>query len=273
MLTLRKRGVMAKTSAAFPTAVEAVNDGLMHTVEVLIQNQSLSLVVDKGAPKSMGKLPRPPAVDHSTQLYIGGFPSLQDTAGLRPGAFQPFSGCIHEVRLNGELQDLSGALAGPEGVLPGCHTCSVCVHGECVPQDSAYTCLCADGYSGQFCDRQEEPMACSRHHCVFGECRVTETGEPVCHCQPGYSGPTCETELTCEGETLREPLKRQMGHKSCMSSSKILRLECHHTCSSGLCCSATKSRRRKVSFKCSDGSSFSEEVDITVECGCTKCPS
>lgn len=53
-------------------SVESVNDGLFHTVEVLIQNQTLSLVVDKGAPKSLGKLPRPPAVDHNTQLYIGG---------------------------------------------------------------------------------------------------------------------------------------------------------------------------------------------------------
>ncbi|KAL0175636.1 hypothetical protein M9458_027966, partial [Cirrhinus mrigala] len=52
-------------------SVESVNDGLFHTVEVLIQNQTLSLVVDKGAPKSLGKLPRPPAVDHNTQLYIG----------------------------------------------------------------------------------------------------------------------------------------------------------------------------------------------------------
>ncbi len=52
--------------------MQSVNDGLFHTVEVLIQNQTLSLVVDKGAPKSLGKLPRPPAVDHNTQLYIGG---------------------------------------------------------------------------------------------------------------------------------------------------------------------------------------------------------
>lgn len=52
--------------------MESVNDGLFHTVELLIQNRSLSLVVDNGAPKSLGKLARQPSVDHNTQLYIGG---------------------------------------------------------------------------------------------------------------------------------------------------------------------------------------------------------
>lgn len=52
--------------------MESVNDGLFHTVELLIQNRSLSLVVDTGAPKSLGKLARQPSVDHNTQLYIGG---------------------------------------------------------------------------------------------------------------------------------------------------------------------------------------------------------
>ncbi|XP_048031891.1 slit homolog 3 protein isoform X1 [Megalobrama amblycephala] len=296
-------------------SVESVNDGLFHMVEVLIQNQTLSLVVDKGAPKSLGKLPRPPAVDHNTHLYIGGVPSLIDTVGLRPGPdrpFQSFNGCIHDVRLNGELQDLGGGLAGLKGVLPGCHSCGVCaqgacrqrgeagvtcecptghsgplceqmtsqspcqssrcVHGVCVPAGSSYSCSCADGYSGQYCDRRDESAACRGQHCVHGECRATESGEPVCHCQPGYSGPTCETELTCQGEMVRELLKRHMGHKNCTSTSKIPRVECPHACHSGLCCAPTKSRRRKVSFRCSDGSSFSEEMETTVECGCTKCP-
>uniref|UniRef100_A0A8C1EMY6 Slit homolog 3 (Drosophila) n=1 Tax=Cyprinus carpio carpio TaxID=630221 RepID=A0A8C1EMY6_CYPCA len=294
-------------------SVESVNDGLFHTVEVLIQNQTLSLVVDKGAPKSLGKLPRPPAVDHNTQLYIGGVPSLIDTAGLRPGPdrpFQSFNGCIHDVRLNGELQDLGSGVAGVEGILPGCHSCGVCahgacrqrgeagvtcecptghsgplceettsqspcqnsrcVHGVCVPKGSSYSCSCADGYSGQFCDRREESVVCKGMHCMHGECRVTESGEPFCHCQSGYSGPACEIEPTCQGEMVRELLKRNMGHKNCTSTSKIPR--CPSTCRSGLCCAPTKSRRRKVSFKCSDGSSFSEEMETAVECGCTKCP-
>lgn len=61
-------------------SVESVNDGLFHTVELLIQNHSLSLVVDNGAPKSLGKLARQPSVDHNTQFYIGGEPRHTQTS-------------------------------------------------------------------------------------------------------------------------------------------------------------------------------------------------
>lgn len=63
-------------------SVESVNDGLFHTVELLIQNRSLSLVVDNGAQKSLGKLPRQPSLDHNTQLYIGGEGRRTDRPGL-----------------------------------------------------------------------------------------------------------------------------------------------------------------------------------------------
>uniref|UniRef100_A0A672MNX8 Slit homolog 3 protein-like n=1 Tax=Sinocyclocheilus grahami TaxID=75366 RepID=A0A672MNX8_SINGR len=230
-------------------SVESVNDGLFHTVEVLIQNQTLSLVVDKGAPKSLGKLPRPPAVDHNTELYIGGVPSLIDTAGLRPGPDRPlqsFNGCIHDVRLNGELQDLGGGLEGVEGILPGCHSCGICALGACRQRGEAgVTCECPSGHSGPLCEETTSQSPCQSSR---------------------YRKP----QPTCQGEMVRELLKRNMGHKNCTSTSKMAR--CPSACRSGLCCAPTKSRRRKVSFKCSDRSSFSEEMETTVECGCTRCP-
>uniref|UniRef100_A0A673YPX7 Slit homolog 3 (Drosophila) n=1 Tax=Salmo trutta TaxID=8032 RepID=A0A673YPX7_SALTR len=295
-------------------SVESVNDGLFHTVELLIQNHSLSLVVDKGSPKRLGKLPRQPSVDHSTQLYIGGIPSAVVASGLRSGpdrSPQAFNGCIHNVRINGELQDLGAAPRRVEGILPGCHSCSVCaqgacrqrgetgvscecppshsgslchqktapspcqssrcIHGLCVPKASSYSCQCAEGYTGQYCDRREEPQACRGHQCRHGECRVPGSGEPSCHCQPG-SGPACVTDVTCQGEAVRELLKRQQPMNTCTSTSKIPRVECPRACDGGLCCAPSKTRRRKVVFKCTDGSSFSEEIEITLECGCAKCP-
>uniref|UniRef100_A0A8C7FLR2 Slit homolog 3 (Drosophila) n=1 Tax=Oncorhynchus kisutch TaxID=8019 RepID=A0A8C7FLR2_ONCKI len=296
-------------------SVESVSDGLFHTVELLIQNHSLSLVVDKGSPKSLGKLPRQPSVDHNTQLYIGGVPSAVMASGLRSGpdrSPQAFNGCIHNVRINGELQDLGAAPRGLEGILPGCHSCSVCaqgacrqrgetgvscecppsrsgplcdqriapspcqssrcVHGLCVPKASSYSCHCADGYTGQYCDRRDEPQACKGHHCGHGECRVTESGEPSCHCQPGYTGPTCNAEPACQGEVVRDLLKRHQPMKTCTSTSKIPRVECPRACDGDFCCAPSKSRRRKVVFKCTDGSSYSEEMETTLECGCAKCP-
>uniref|UniRef100_A0A4W4FWX0 Slit homolog 3 (Drosophila) n=1 Tax=Electrophorus electricus TaxID=8005 RepID=A0A4W4FWX0_ELEEL len=298
-------------------SVESVNDGTFHTVELLIQNQTLSLVVDKGAPKSLGKLPRPPVVEPSTQLYIGGVPSALGSLALRTGPDRPaqsFVGCIHSVRINGELQELVTGSAGLEGVLAGCHSCSVCtgqgpcrqrgevgvtcecpasssgplceqrsspnpclgsrcVQGLCVPKDSSYSCKCAPGHSGQYCERREEPAACRGQHCGNGQCKVDEGGAPVCHCQPGYTGTDCNTEVTCQGEMVREPLKRHMGHRTCTSTSRVPRVECPRVCHPGLCCAPSKSRRRKISFKCSDSSSFSEEIETALECSCSKCPS
>uniref|UniRef100_A0A7N6FHZ1 Slit homolog 3 (Drosophila) n=1 Tax=Anabas testudineus TaxID=64144 RepID=A0A7N6FHZ1_ANATE len=299
-------------------SVESVNDALFHTVELLIQNRSLSLVVDNGAPKSLGKLARQPSVDHNTQLYIGGMhTNLKVVAsGLHPGpdrSPQAFNGCIHNVRINGEPQDLSYRT---DGILAGCHSCSVCaqgacreggetgvtcdcppgrsgalcdlttapnscqnsrcVHGLCVPKGQSYSCQCSDGYQGQYCDRRQEPLACRGQLCGHGECRVSEGGEPVCHCHPGYTGPTCDTELTCQGEMVREQLKRHQSMRTCTSTSKIPRMDCPRSCQAaappGVCCGVTKSRRRKVVFRCSDGTSYSEDIETALECGCSKCP-
>ncbi|XP_046876349.1 slit homolog 3 protein [Hypomesus transpacificus] len=309
--------VCARVCVCVYNSVESVNDGLFHTVELLIQNHSLSLVVDNGAPKSLGKLLRQPSMDHNTQLYIGGVPSQVVASVLRPSPERNpplFNGCIHNVRINSDLQDLGG-VAGPrgaQGALPGCHSCSVCaqgacrqegetgvtcecppgrtgvlcdqrtapspcqtsrcVHGLCVPKDSSYSCQCAEGYSGLYCDKREEPPGCRGHHCGHGECRMAEGGEPVCFCQPGYTGPTCDTELTCQGEAVREVLKRHHPMKTCTSTTKVPRVECPRSCLEGLCCGPSKSRRRKVSFRCTDGSTYSEEMETTLECSCAKCP-
>uniref|UniRef100_A0A8C6KQ45 Slit homolog 3 (Drosophila) n=1 Tax=Nothobranchius furzeri TaxID=105023 RepID=A0A8C6KQ45_NOTFU len=306
-------------------SVESVNDGLFHTVELLIQNRSLSLVVDNGAPKSLGKLARQPSMDHNTQLYIGGVPPQVVASGLRPGperSPQTFDGCINNVRINGDTQDLSfrstgrGQSQGGDGILVGCHSCSVCaqgtcreagemgvtcecppgrsgalcdettapnpcqnnrcVHGLCVAKGQSYSCQCNEGYQGQYCDKEQEPPACRGHSCGRGECHVSEAGEPVCKCQPGYTGPTCDTEPTCQGEMVREQLKRHQALRTCTSTSKIPRVDCPRSCQAsappGVCCGVTKTRRRKVVFRCTDGTSYSEEMETTLECGCSKCP-
>ncbi|XP_037531385.1 slit homolog 3 protein [Nematolebias whitei] len=309
-------------------SVESVNDGLFHTVELLIQNRSLSLVVDNGAPKSLGKLARQPSVDHNTQLYIGGVPSQVMTSSLHQAperSHQAFDGCIHNVQINGETQDLSfmstgrGQLHGMESkgdsILVGCHSCSVCaqgtcreagemgvtcdcppgssgalcdqtmvpipcqnnrcVHGLCVIKGQSYSCQCNEGYQGQYCDRQREPPACRGHHCGRGECHISERGEPVCHCQPDYTGPTCDAELTCRGEMVRELIKRHQALRTCTSTSKIPRMDCLRSCQAsaprGICCGITKTRLRKVVFHCTDGTSYSEEMEIALECGCSRC--
>uniref|UniRef100_A0A672FXD3 Slit homolog 3 (Drosophila) n=1 Tax=Salarias fasciatus TaxID=181472 RepID=A0A672FXD3_SALFA len=255
-------------------SIESVNDGLFHTVELLIQNRSLSLVVDNGAPKSLGKLARQPSVDHNTQLYIGGL-----TSYWCHSCSVCAQGTCREGAETGVTCDCppgrTGALCDQTTAPSPCQS-SRCVHGVCVPKGQSYSCQCSEGYQGQYCDRRQEPPACRGQRCGRGECRVSEAGEPVCHCQPGYIGPACDTELTCQGEMVREQLKRHQPMRTCTSTSKIPRMDCPRSCQAaappGVCCGVTKTRRRKVVFRCTDGSSYSEEMETALECGCSKCP-
>uniref|UniRef100_A0A671XZN7 Slit homolog 3 (Drosophila) n=1 Tax=Sparus aurata TaxID=8175 RepID=A0A671XZN7_SPAAU len=257
-------------------SVESVNDGLFHTVELLIQNRSLSLVVDNGAPKSLGKLARQPSVDHNTHL-------TQFHCDLDHGL---------NLHRNMPLSDTNNSVLPVLKQSPSTHLCNIpvsshlsflfhssvsrCAHGLCVPKGQSYSCKCNEGYQGQFCDRRQEPAACRGQRCGHGECRVSESGEPVCQCQPGYTGPTCDAELTCQGEMVREHLKRHHAMRTCTSTSKIPRMDCPRSCQAaaptGVCCGVTKSRRRKVVFRCTDGTSYSEEMETALECGCSKCP-
>lgn len=52
--------------------METINDGQFHSVELVMLNQTLNLVVDKGTPKSLGKLQKQPSASLNTPLYIGG---------------------------------------------------------------------------------------------------------------------------------------------------------------------------------------------------------
>lgn len=88
---------------------------------------------------------------------------------MRQGADRPlggFHGCIHEVRINNELQDFKALPSQSLGVSPGCKSCSVCKHGLCraVEKDSV-VCECHPGWTGPLCD-QEARDPCLGHRSV-----------------------------------------------------------------------------------------------------------
>lgn len=108
----------------------------------------------------------------STSINIIPSLSLQGMpVGVHSGAFRlwqiqngsSFHGCIQNLYINNELQDFTKTQMKP-GVVPGCEPCKkiYCLHGICQP----------DGIQG-----------------------------PVCHCQPGWSGPQCDQPATnpCQG--------------------------------------------------------------------------
>uniref|UniRef100_A0A803STV9 Slit guidance ligand 3 n=1 Tax=Anolis carolinensis TaxID=28377 RepID=A0A803STV9_ANOCA len=133
-------------------SVETVNDGQFHSVELVVLNQTFNLVVDKGVPKSLGKLQKQPAVGEDTPLYIGGeVRFLQGTERTPSG----FHGCIHDVRINNELQDFKDLPHQSVGVLPGCKSCNICKHGICRSiEKTSVVCECHPGWAGSLCDQE-----------------------------------------------------------------------------------------------------------------------
>nr|XP_032632567.1 slit homolog 3 protein [Chelonoidis abingdonii] len=295
-------------------SVETINDGQFHSVELVMLNQTLNLVVDKGTPKSLGKLQKQPTVSINTPLYIGGIPTSTGLSSLRQGTDRMsngFHGCIHDVRINNELQDFKDLPQQSLGVLPGCKSCNICkhgicrsiektsvicechpgwtgplcdqeigdpclsnkcIHGKCMAANFAYTCKCSEGYMGMYCNKKNDSSnPCRIMKCNHGQCKISEHGEPYCECDPNYSGEHCDKENLCQGEIVREVIHKQHGYSSCVTASKIPQMECRGSCSNGQCCVPLRSKRRKYIFQCVDGSSFMEELERHVECGCSKC--
>ncbi|XP_072262975.1 slit homolog 2 protein [Pyxicephalus adspersus] len=299
-------------------SVETINDGHFHTVELVSLDQTLSLIVDGGNPKTITNLSKQSSLGFDSPLYIGGIPMKNNVAVLRQAPGQngtSFQGCIRNLHVNNDLQDFK-KFSLPTGIVPGCEpchkqlcvhgTCQVtsqsgftceceggwsgplcdqqsndpclgnkCVHGTCLPINAfSYSCKCSSGYGGVLCDEIEEQLnPCQSVKCKHGKCRLSGLGKAYCECNTGYTGDNCDKEISCRGERIRDYYQKQQGYAACQTTEKVSRLECRGGCSNGQCCGPLRSKRRKYVFECTDGSSFVDEVEKVIKCGCTKCPS
>ncbi|XP_010887308.2 slit homolog 1 protein isoform X1 [Esox lucius] len=161
---------------------------------------------------------------------------------------------------------------------------SKCVHGKCIPLDlQSYRCECVEGYRGALCNQQGELFnPCRSRNCKHGRCQISDTGDAYCHCEAGYTGALCDadqevtrpkptTESECQGEPVRDFYQVQRGYAICQTTRMVSWVECSGACDTGACCASQRMKRRKYTFDCSDGTSFSEEVEKTVKCGCVGC--
>ncbi|KAJ8335077.1 hypothetical protein SKAU_G00407160 [Synaphobranchus kaupii] len=181
-------------------SVETINDGSFHVVELVAAEQTLSLSIDGGSPKSISTLSKQSTLSIDSPLYVGGMPGKATVAALRQSGGggrngTSFHGCIRNLVIDGELQDLS-RFQPRAGILPGCEPCQkrVCAHGSChATGRSSFTCQCEGGWTGTLCDQQANDP-CQGNKCVQGTCLPINAFSYSCRCQPGYTGVLCEDE-------------------------------------------------------------------------------
>uniref|UniRef100_A0A8K9WTR6 Slit homolog 1b (Drosophila) n=1 Tax=Oncorhynchus mykiss TaxID=8022 RepID=A0A8K9WTR6_ONCMY len=279
-------------------SAETVNDGRFHTVELVTFDRMVNLSVDGGAPTTLDSLGGVPPLSGEAPLYVGGMPEKMSYSSL--SLFQPlnsssFHGCIRNLYINHELNILvtypkfTGFPEIPPGVVPGCQPCrKLCVRGVCVIQDvQSYRCECEEGWHATLCNQQGELTAlvvpavpegptkpCSVLLCQHGHCQLTEGGATYCLCDTGYTGDTCDTvESACRGEAVRDFHRVPRGHANCQTTRPFSWVECRGGCQGGgaACCAPLRVRRRRYTFECDDGSSFTQDVEKAVECGCKEC--
>uniref|UniRef100_A0A668A7H7 Slit homolog 1 protein n=1 Tax=Myripristis murdjan TaxID=586833 RepID=A0A668A7H7_9TELE len=141
----------------------------------------------------------------------------------------------------------------------------------------SYRCDCDQGYRGALCNLQGEPAAaaaatagvCRGRQCQHGQCQQTEDGER-CVCDHGYSGESCDRESPCQGEVVRDFHRLQRGTARCQTSKPFSWPGAAAT-AAGPCCAPLRVRRRRLTFECDDGTSFTQDVEKPVECGCKEC--
>ncbi|XP_071987096.1 slit homolog 1 protein isoform X1 [Engystomops pustulosus] len=149
-----------------------------------------------------------------------------------------------------------------------------CVHGTCMPLDSVtYSCLCQDGYKGALCNQQGGELynPCKNLQCQHGRCQISDVGEAYCECDNGYVGDVCDQESECRGDPVRDYYQVQRGYAICQTTRTVSWVECRGSCNNQGCCTGLRMKRRKYTFECSDGSSFVEDVEKPIKCGCSQC--
>lgn len=78
-------------------------------------------------------------------------------------------------------------------------------------------------------------------------------------------------ELPCGGKPLRDYHRVRRGPALCQTAKPFSWVECRGRCQATSCCAPLRVRRRRLSFECDDGTTFTQDVEKPVECGCKEC--
>ncbi|XP_034945316.1 protein crumbs isoform X2 [Chelonus insularis] len=76
-----------------------------------------------------------------------------------------------------------------------CHNEPCMMHGKCVSRQDRYECQCSARYSGKNCQIDNGSPCNSNPCRNLGTCEENEIGDYTCTCAPGYAGRFCESQL------------------------------------------------------------------------------
>lgn len=90
-------------------------------------------------------------------------------------------------------------------------------------------------------------------------------------CPEAVSWCLSHPESECRGDPVRDFHRVQRGYAICQTTRPLSWVECRGACPGRGCCQGLRLKRRKLTFACSDGTSFAEEVEKPTKCGCAGC--
>ncbi|PAA85425.1 hypothetical protein BOX15_Mlig016971g3 [Macrostomum lignano] len=228
-----------------------INDGKFHTVQAIINRETVTLSVD-GMAKTISATYVADAVARSVDalseaIYIGTLPAakrddMQSNVNIRE-TFS-FGGCVKRMLVNGKLVNFKLSDPTNRRLIAGCPAFA----------KPANPC--------------EKPNLCKNR----GVCqpRVEQPAGYRCKCRPNFTGRNCE-EKACKRLASREYYTDP--ETGCRSRRKLKIRRCQGTClrSTGYCCQPKRLRHRMIKFLCPGGRRITKRVTLVRRCGCAPC--
>ncbi|XP_063314156.1 protocadherin Fat 1 isoform X2 [Pelobates fuscus] len=188
-----------------------VNDGLWHTVSLLVDGNYAKLVLDRvyvASDMAPGTLR---TLNLDNYVYFGGHTLQGSKHGRNPQGNKGLRGCIDSVVLNGQelpLNSKSKNYAHIEEsveISQGCSLSSADVcsgypcqnGGVCSPTSSGgYYCKCTSSFKGTRCEKSVNP--CASNPCLYGGTCIAVKDDFKCQCRGDYTGQKCQLGPFCK---------------------------------------------------------------------------
>ncbi|KAK0396624.1 hypothetical protein QR680_001791 [Steinernema hermaphroditum] len=226
-----------------------VNDGTPHQVEIVVKGRQVSMSIDGSDAQTVVNYGKVQSFELSSKqnIYFGGIPERFIAKAMNNFHIRQkgsLNGCISDLNINGRSIDFYEDIVEKKDMIAGCDSVvNLCKgidcggHGTCLVNNTftdGFHCKCDAGFNGKNCEKREIRCVKERYRKVHheGECRSVEAIKNA-RCM-GWCG---------ENETVKS------GPQTC--------------------CSAVRTKKRRVKMHCKDGSHKTAVVNIVRRCQCS----